>query len=217
MRKGFFARWFSNRFSPVFGQWPYYLPDFIKRRADIISDVGASFVECNNYLCNMVNSHRWLFAGGTTVRKAGGRQNKPGSRRSPPGVVSSGRGCPPAELTPKARTHTPIRLALAGIMIRPGVNRKETNTMRRFFPCTFAAGLLFGAGLLALSSRPLAAADDDVRVPPGGQEFGRRPRQGRRESGRPSSGRSLPVGRGERQNPYEGASPRGPGPVRRRQ
>src|SRR5580693_303484 len=32
--------------------------------------------------------------------------------------------------------------------------------MRRFFAPSLAAGLLFGAGLLALSTRPLAAADD---------------------------------------------------------
>jgi hypothetical protein len=37
---------------------------------------------------------------------------------------------------------------------------KETNTMKRFFTRALAAGLLFGAGLLALSIRPLAAADD---------------------------------------------------------
>src|SRR5579872_5448626 len=60
----------------------------------------------------------------------------------------------------KAWTHTPIRLAIADIVIHPGVNSKETNTMRRCFTCTIAAGLLVGAGLLALSSRPLAAADE---------------------------------------------------------
>src|ERR1700690_2681925 len=36
---------------------------------------------------------------------------------------------------------------------------KETNTMKRFFTRALAASLLFGAGLLALSIRPLAAAD----------------------------------------------------------
>src|SRR6266571_5030641 len=37
---------------------------------------------------------------------------------------------------------------------------EETNSMRRFFTRALATGILFGAVLILLSSRPLAAADD---------------------------------------------------------
>ena len=60
--------------------------------------------------------------------------------------------------------------------------------MRRFFARALAAGLLFGAGLLALSTRPLAAADDTATFRQADKSLTEALDKGRRQGSRRPSG-----------------------------